>query len=378
MELRATGDNAAAKIVKEVTTTTPTRGKRMLSKWRAKDVPRRQLSEEEAVSLIVTAQLTKSQYLFIRETAKFHGHDIYPNYERVKKAKKVTYPEGITIEEEKCEVDLQSLLNHTASRIISFIVQSGKEISASTCKLICKWGFDGSSGHSRYKQTWQTSNVKDDSLFATSLVPLQLLDSASGEYIWSNPHPSSARFCRPIRIQWVQETKEISKAEENYVRDQINNLQLASVGNVVVKFELLLTMIDGKVCSALTETSCMRCYLCGARISEMNNLNKIKKMKVDESKFSFGLSILHCYIRFFECLLHISYRLDIKMWKVKSADGSKIAMERRKKIVQNGFRSRMGLIVDLPKPGFGTTNDGNTARRFFANPALSAEISGKL
>ncbi|XP_046401579.1 uncharacterized protein LOC124167643 [Ischnura elegans] len=64
------------------------------------------------------------------------------------------------------------------------------------------------------------------------------------------------------------------------------------------------------------------------------------------------------------------------MWKIKSADGSKIAMERRKKIVQNGFRSRMGLIVDLPKPGFGTTNDGNTARRYFANPALSAEISG--
>lgn len=93
----------------------------------------------------------------------------------------MAHPEGVTIEEVKCEVELQSLLNHTASRIISFIARSGKEISASTYKLICKWGFDGSSGHSRYKQTWQKSNVNDDSLFATSLVPLQMLDSISGK-----------------------------------------------------------------------------------------------------------------------------------------------------------------------------------------------------
>lgn len=36
----------------------------------------------------------------------------------------------------------------------------------------------------------------------------------------------------------------------------------------------------------------------------------------------------------------------------------------------------MGLLVDVPKPGFGTTNDGNTARRFFASPQLSSEITG--
>ena len=35
----------------------------------------------------------------------------------------------------------------------------------------------------------------------------------------------------------------------------------------------------------------------------------------------------------------------------------------------------MGLIVDQPKPGFGNTNDGNTARRFFQNAEKSAEIT---
>ena len=36
----------------------------------------------------------------------------------------------------------------------------------------------------------------------------------------------------------------------------------------------------------------------------------------------------------------------------------------------------MGLLVDRPKPGFSNTNDGNTARKFFQNPQMSAEITG--
>lgn len=36
----------------------------------------------------------------------------------------------------------------------------------------------------------------------------------------------------------------------------------------------------------------------------------------------------------------------------------------------------MGLVVDRQKPGFGSSNDGNTARRFFENPSKSSEITG--
>lgn len=36
----------------------------------------------------------------------------------------------------------------------------------------------------------------------------------------------------------------------------------------------------------------------------------------------------------------------------------------------------MGLIVDKPKPGFSSSNDGNTARRFFKNAEMSAQITG--
>jgi hypothetical protein len=36
----------------------------------------------------------------------------------------------------------------------------------------------------------------------------------------------------------------------------------------------------------------------------------------------------------------------------------------------------MGLLVDIPKPGCGNTNYGNTSQRFFAHPELAGPITG--
>lgn len=36
----------------------------------------------------------------------------------------------------------------------------------------------------------------------------------------------------------------------------------------------------------------------------------------------------------------------------------------------------MGLIIDIPMSTYGNSNDGNTARRFFNDAEISAEITG--
>jgi len=48
----------------------------------------------------------------------------------------------------------------------------------------------------------------------------------------------------------------------------------------------------------------------------MNNIENFTKFEVKEESLKFGLSTLHAWIQFFECLLHISYRLEIKTWSV--------------------------------------------------------------
>jgi hypothetical protein len=41
-------------------------------------------------------------------------------------------------------------------------------------KLTSKWGFDGSSAQSNYKQRSEMADFDDSSVFMTSLVPLKL------------------------------------------------------------------------------------------------------------------------------------------------------------------------------------------------------------
>lgn len=119
----------------------------------------------------------------------------------------------------------------------------------------------------------------------------------------------------------------------------------------------------------------MKCYICNASPKQMNDVNSVKIRTVKVEHYFFGLSSLHCWIRCFEYLLHISYRLDIKCWAIRNKD-NKEKINQGKKNIQSAFRIQMGLLIDIVKQGKGTSNDGNTARKFFGNPQLSAEITG--
>lgn len=371
MKLREGGDLAGAQLLDEMITTTPSRSKRILTHWRSAENEQSSYSLVEAVALLISANLTKEQYNTLRSGANKHGHDLYPPYYKVLERKKLFYPPQISISEKKCEVPLQNLLNITCESILKCISLEARD---SSLLLLCKWGFDGSSGYTAYKQQSQHAPRADESIFTTSLVPLQLIEEKTKHIIWKNPRPASKRYCRPIRLQWVSETADISTQEEAAVKREIENLTPYGSAVGQINFKLCLTMVDGKVCSALTNTSSMTCYVCSAKISQMNDIVSLRQLPVNPNALQFGLSVLHAYIRCFECLLHISYRLQLQVWKVSKAH--KEAFETRKRNIQSEFRQKMGLLVDIPKTGSGNTNDGNTARRFFSNPSLSAEITG--
>lgn len=137
---------------------------------------------------------------------------------------------------------MQSLLNHTTKRIL----QSISANIESNFILHCKWGFDGTSGFSKYKQV-TTGGSEDNTLFVTSMVPICLMNELTNEIIWQNPMCSSVRYCRPIRLQYIKETNEVSQYEEKYMCEQISNLSAFKAEFGTVKFNMELTMIDGKV-----------------------------------------------------------------------------------------------------------------------------------
>lgn len=380
MSQRAEGNIDVYKIIKDVTST-PTRGtkfRKAISSANQTQIEKH--TPSEALAMFVEGDFSRRQWEIIHAANK----SIYPCYSLIKKAKTECYPseEAIRVTETCAEVALQDLLNHTCLRLCKYledVIETCTEEEKSNLKLFVKWGCDGSQ-QSQYKQKFENNTDSDANVFQSSLVPLRLVSATDKQHkiLWQNPLPSSPRYCRPIRIRFIHETKDITIEEINYIEEQVEKLKRTEIstakGMICISHKLLPTMVDGKVCNAATNTtSTMRCYICGLTSKDFNNLSK--KVELNPDSLKFGLSILHARIRFFESLLHLSYKLTIKKWQIRSAE-DKLTVKTRKEIIQKAFKEEMGLLVDIPKAGYGNTNDGNTSRRFFADPETASRITG--
>ena len=269
----------------------------------------------------------------IKNASKTQFADIYPSLHKIFDVKQKCYPEDLQITETSAQCSLQNMVNHTLSRIL---VVSEDNLQSLTDPaqvlhgtLFLKAGFDGASSQSIYKQQYHQSELdevmkNEESLFQTAVVPLRL--NIGDELIWVNPKPNSSHFCRPLRLQYKKETKELSKSEYESLVHEIEGLEPLKIKiskeeeesvEVCINFKVDCTMFDGKVVNALTETlSTQSCNICGAKPSEMNSLSKLEKKSVSDSACDLGLSTLHCWIRIFEYILHVGYKLEIKKHQV--------------------------------------------------------------
>lgn len=329
---------------------------------------------DEALGLVLSLKLSKWQYNIMRRSVNEKNADLFPSYYKVQMAKQECYPpkSDITVTDTEAKIQLQSLLDVTTKRILKTIDSNeSKELT-----LISKCGFDGASNQANYKQRMPASNTErnddDSSIFMGSLVPIKIV--SGDQLVWENDSPNSAFSCRPVFFKFQKEDKTTLLNAKNEIEAEINNLKETEIEEIKVSHSVLLTMIDGKATSVLCDSSTQRCDICKATPTEMNNLPLVLAKKVDNELFKYGISSLHMWIRFMECILHIAYRIEFKTWIAKGEN--KAAMENRKKEIQDAFKNQTGLLIDKVKQGHGTTNDGNTARRFFANTDITASITG--
>lgn len=117
---------------------------------------------------------------------------------------------------------------------------------------------------------------------------------------------TSPRFCRPLGIQFLRKIIESTQPEIILVENQIYKLlpfeSTFEENNFKISYIISLTIIDKKVCSAITRTkSSQRCSLHGQHLK--NNF---------EDRVRFRLSTLPAWIRFFECILYLSYNISVK------------------------------------------------------------------
>ncbi|CAH0551166.1 unnamed protein product [Brassicogethes aeneus] len=113
-----------------------------------------------------------------------------------------------------------------------------------------------------------------------------------------------------------------TKCTVNYIKLQIASLKptiwKTENAEYEVKHTLFSTMVDGKVVQVLTETPSAASCVCGSNPTEMNRLDRVRDKNIDPQSLEYGLSSLHAWIRFMECVLHIAYNLPFKTWTVRT------------------------------------------------------------
>lgn len=342
--------------------------------------PQPLMSPRKALALFLDTTASKSTWESFRLAAKEAGADIFPPYNTIRATKAECRPKHIEVSETGASVTLESLLTHTAHGLLLALPESVLASADSNLTLVCKWGCDGSSNHSEYNQRFAEPNASDASLFLTTLVPLEIRSEEHDcpNSYWRNPKASSTRLCRPLKFQFQKETAEVINEEVSRVHEEISKLGHTEIRvkdkNFVFTFELILSMIDGKVLSIVNGSKAMsNCSICKSKPKHMNDLPRVYNKSTSATLMT--MSPLHARIKFMENILKISYNSEFKTWRAVT-DEAKAAKGRKKAEVQCRFRETLGLHIAKVRQGMGTSNQGNTSRRFFADPKTTSAITG--
>lgn len=176
VKLQCEGKTDASNVIKGLTQS-PTRARKYRKALiRRQNEQKQQLAPLEALSMFVEAGLSRKQYEIIRS---FNTNN-YPCYTILQKAKKDCYPvqESYSVTATCAEINLQDVLNHTAQRLLlslTEVIQHLDGEESNTLILMHKWGCDGGSQQTKFKQKFENSSDSDANIFQSSFVPLVIL-----------------------------------------------------------------------------------------------------------------------------------------------------------------------------------------------------------
>lgn len=280
-------------------------------------------SKESALNFFLSNDFSKQSWISLHKDAKKRGKAIYPSYDIIQTAQKECLPPQYEITSDfEVRVSLQGLLNKTAERLIEALYEENKSNTFNNCWVIVNIGFDSSSGHVSPHQKSsdaefdkQKTKSSQQTLMVTSM---SLLGFTFDENEWINKTPQSVRFVRPIRIAFEKEDANAIQGEYNRLTNEIKDLkphQFIAMGSKEIRFKVFTTAFDGKCVNAIIQNKATsRCPVCLKTGSEFGKHPSTFK---PVGTMDLGLGLLHCLIRCFEYLLHLSYRIVIKSWDIR-------------------------------------------------------------
>ena len=176
------------------------------------------LSVDTALVMYTDCDLGRNTYTTQKNVLKAAGHDVLPAWKHLRTKQREVTPVVLLIPECYTGVfwhgvyfNYVDALKSTIARVLQTIPPIKEEHLA----LKCKFGFDGSGGHSIFNQI---NNDETNNLILTVVCPLELKDK-HGKVVWTEPSPNSSRSQRPLMIHTGKESHETLHSLELFNND---------------------------------------------------------------------------------------------------------------------------------------------------------------
>ena len=327
---------------------------------------------------------------------------------------KVSYQPPILSQEIKCSVDYPSLVKDTTCGLLD-VVGAANIGDNTTLELVAKTGIDGSGSHKVRHQIVNTDLSLDENphldpsvytnylLCCISPLSLNAVSEDGRALLWKNPQPNSTFYARPLTLVRAAESRTIIEHEFESLFTYINDNEQFSIEiagkQVPLTIKNTVSMVDGKMVGILQgDTGSQKCHYCTVSHEEMNSvvtiiqgfvINKDFKScmdawnKIENGEIEWGnleragqcekplvavnnFCILHWKLRSFDYALNLLYRLMSGIYIWGKAGQSDRLIAQAKSEAQDHIRKQLGLLIDVPTSGGGTTNNGSVATRFFS------------
>ena len=295
-------------------------------------------------------------------------------------------PEGddaIVFLQDMCENTLNgTLLDEDIAELITAdaLEYYGKYQEPKKYVCIFKIGLDSSSLHPMMKQEGDLVG-NDSHSFGSWCTILQIVAKVNGKLkpFFHNHLANASSSCRPLRLVNCKETPQSSRAEIDRLKNEIANLKSLRWSNVVeFEFEPYLSMGDQAIVNSWVHNNCTsHCPNCltgqadwGEDGLKDNPISALCQEPIDNLAFS----PLHLGVNTWRHVVNLAYRWELGMYVVRTE--FKHLKEAKKLQVQEAYARDKGLLIDIVKQGFGSTMDGNTARRGLADPEYCERTTG--
>lgn len=185
------------------------------------------ISVENALALLLHADLNVKSYNLLRDTTVVNGKKIYPRYGLVAARRDLCLPEGIEITATSANVPWKPLIVHTVQGVVTLceedIEEHFKGVNEIDLDFLATYGRDGSSGYHPYHQRLKDTG-SDTTMICTHMTALRLRHS-SGKIFWLNDTPNSIYSVRPKKYEMAKETKEYINGEKKADEEELQIIQ---------------------------------------------------------------------------------------------------------------------------------------------------------